>query len=131
MKYNDGDVASGVEIDEIYYAPNFTHKDVGNDTKHRFNSIEDVLCSYNTYFKYITCLTAAIILKSTVMTTGGVGMILIDLMHARGNKNYLLQTNLTYLIWGQLQITKHTNAISVETMHCMGMASTAITYLCV
>ena len=51
VKYNDGDVASGVEIDEIYYAPNFTHKDVGNDTKHRFNSIEDVLCSYNTYFQ--------------------------------------------------------------------------------
>ena len=51
VKYNDGDVASGVEIDEVYYAPNFTHKDVGNDTKHRFNSIEDVLCSYNTCFK--------------------------------------------------------------------------------
>ena len=48
MKYNDGDIAGGVEIDEVYYAPDFPHKDIGTDSKHRFNSLEDALSSYNT-----------------------------------------------------------------------------------
>jgi hypothetical protein len=48
--YNDGDVAAGMKISELYYAPDCPHKDIGNNSSHRFTYIEDLLSSYNYNF---------------------------------------------------------------------------------
>ena len=51
ITYNDGDVAAGVEINELYYSPDCPYKDIGTNTSHRFNYIEDLLQSYQYSFK--------------------------------------------------------------------------------
>eukprot|EP00943_MAST-04B_sp_MAST-4B-sp1_P002912 g2912.t1 len=48
--YNDGDVAAGVKISELYYAPDCPHKDIGTNSSHRFKYIEDLLASYSYNF---------------------------------------------------------------------------------
>ena len=51
LKAYGSERTAGVKINELYYSPDCPYKDIGTNTSHRFNYIEDLLQSYQYSFK--------------------------------------------------------------------------------